>query len=324
MSKIINIKTLEFDVSNKCGNTCQWCYHNKVITENSTSPENFKKSLQKFFEINISTYLENFALYGGNILENKHFLSYLDTLEKFDDKIHEYLFSTTFWEYDTLAKLHQNKLLGSFFKNKKFIFQYFFNPDSTDEYIKSCKDLLSFRYETYVFFSIQLVEIEKNYLKNLIEQLRKFFISVWDITTQDLQDIEKNITQAIKEKNRTENFKIKIGTYTFLIMVLHPVRKEKNTITSVCWDSCSFYSSSSMKENTFNSSMLSIEYDGAINFHNPNCIASMQRICNISDDTLIIDSSLKEFYTFLHANIHSSQNLLESCNSCLKYNLGKK
>jgi hypothetical protein len=107
-------------------------------------------------------------------------------------------------------------------------------------------------------------------------------------------------------------------------MVLHPVRKERWVITSVCWDSCSFYSSSSISSNnTYNSNMLSIEYNGNINFHNPNCIASLQKICNIQDNDDEIKKKLLSFYDFLELNIKENKDLKSACNTCLKHNIKK-
>ncbi len=322
MKSLIDIKTLEFDVSNKCGNTCQWCYHNKIITEVSTRPEDFEIYLDRFFNINISKSLESFALYGGNILENKNLPHYLRTLSQYDKNIQEYVFSTTFGTYDTLAQINQKILLSDFFSDKKFIFQYFFNPEFTQEYILSCKDLLSYNYQTHIFFSVQLVEVEREYIISVIKSVRRFFIAIGCTDISQIEGIEKNIFRAILWKTRIENFEIKVRSYTFLVMVLFPVRKIRKTITSVCGDSCSFYSSSFISDtDIYNSSMLSIEYDGSINFHNPNCIASLQKICNITDDASDIEKKLKNFYKFLEQNIHSHPSLIDSCNVCLWYNL---
>lgn len=324
MTYWIDIQTLDFDVSNKCGNTCQWCYHNKVLTEDTTSIHDFQQYISKFFRINKRSQIESFSLYWWNILENTNLKGYLDILQQHDTAIDKYIFSTSFWSYNYIAKTNQKYLLSEFMSDKKFIFQYFFHPDYVNAYIESCKDLLSYGYQTHVFFSVQLVEIEKEYLYYLIKQLRRFFIALGCTNKSDLKNIEKNIFTAIQDKDRTENFEIQIGTYTFLIMVLHPVRKEKNIITSVCWESCSFFSSSSIEDNIYTSTMLSIEYNGVLNFHNPNCVASMQRICNIKDSPENIERSLKNFYNFLRENIFQSKNLQESCNSCLKHNLKKK
>jgi len=175
-----------------------------------------------------------------------------------------------------------------------------------------------------VFFSVQLVEVEKKYVLKLIKTLQRFFVSIGCRNRQDLERIEESIMTAIKHRDRTENIEIKIQGYTFLLMTLHPVRKEYWKITSVCWDSCSFFSSSNVTNNsTYESSMLSIEYDGVLNFHNPNCIASLQKICNISEDYFEIETKLKWFYKFLDTNIQAHADLLSACNWCLKHNIKK-
>ncbi len=324
MSSIIDIQTLEFDVSNKCGNTCQGCYHNKIITENTTSPEHFSTYISKFFEINQREKLDSFALYWWNILENNNLIEYLRVLQDYNHSISEYLFSTTFWEYTLAAKANQKYLLGEFFSWKKFIFQYFFHPDYVESYIESCRDLISHQYQTHIFFSVQLVEVEKQYIVHLCKSLRKFFVSIGCKRKEDLESIERCVVSAIRDRTRTENLEISIGSYTFLIMVLHPVKKEQWRISSVCGDSCSFYSSSSiLSNNMFTSSMLSIEYDGAINFHNPNCIASLQKICNIMEDDDQISEKLHKFYWFLGQNVRDNPKLIDACNGCLKHNLKK-
>jgi predicted ATP-grasp superfamily ATP-dependent carboligase len=123
--------------------------------------------------------------------------------------------------------LNQKYLFDTFFKNKKFIFQYFFNPDFTSAYIDSCKHILEYNYEAHIFFSVQLVEINTDYIKNLSRELQKFFVSIGCKDIQSLQKVQKTIIESVSYKTRTEDIEIKIGTYTFLVMVLHPVRKER-------------------------------------------------------------------------------------------------
>lgn len=322
MKKII-VKTLEIDVSNTCWNVCQWCYHNKIQKTKLTSLYNFNIYINNFFNIINNDSIDSLALYWGNLIEKEECSLYIEKILKYDYKIKSYLFSTSFWIYNQKSKNNLKYIIKNF-KNKDFIFQFFYNYENSKQYLLCLSDIIKDWNIKQIFFAVQLVKLDKIYLNKVINSIINIFNNLWYNDKNFIEKLEQDFLNSINWKNRTEDLFININGINILFMIVYPVNKIWKNITSVVWNNCSFFNSTNIKENIIELWMLSIEYDWYVNFHNPNCIASLQKIFNICDYKTEIYKKLFLFYKFLLYNEKNNKNLLEKCNNCLEFNLNNK
>lgn len=321
--KEIILKILDIDVSNSCWNVCQWCYHNKIINTKLTSIFNFELYLSNLFNFIDNKKIDSLALYWWNLLEKKENNLYIDKILEKKNNIKSYLYSTSFGLYNNIAKSNLLYILKKF-KNTDFIFQFFYNYEHKEEYLKCLQDILKLWNLQTVFFAVQLYDLNKNNIYETILSIKNIFLDLWYKEESFFDKLEIYFNKAINLRIRTEDFYIKINWLKILFLVVYPVNKTWKKITSVVWDNCSFYNSTKITNDYIELWMLSIEYDWYVNFHNPNCIASLQRIFHINDWNKLIYKKLLLFYIFLLNNEKNYKSLLDKCNNCLKFNLNNK